>query len=153
IAGRTFASRQEYGTWWQNDATEEQMRQLAVEWCERCAAQFPSNATPKELVQFDDYREVAPGRSLPFREVGTVPYWTENETDKHLIGRTELGGEEVRTEMDLADRYAQLLPKEGDRVQDQRFAAPVDYNYSARRTDEEIRKLADAEYQERLKGQ
>jgi RNA polymerase sigma factor (sigma-70 family) len=153
IAGRAFATGREYGTWWQNEATEDQLRQLAVEWCQRCAAQFPANATPNELVRFDDYTEIAPGVWLPFREVRSVPYPSETAKDKHLLRRTELLVEQVRTDTDLSDRYARLLPKEGDRVQDQRFAAAVDYQYSARRTDEEIRKLADAEYQERLKGQ
>lgn len=58
---------------------------------------------------------------------------------------------EAKTGVDLADRYIRLLPKEGDRVQDQRFAAPVDYAYSPKRTDEEIRKSADAKHKEALR--
>ena len=56
------------------------------------------------------------------------------------------------TDLSLADRFAPLLPKEGERVQDQRFIVPIDFDYRANRTDEEIRKLAEAEYNKRLQG-
>jgi thiol-disulfide isomerase/thioredoxin len=45
------------------------------------------------------------------------------------------------------------MPKEGDRVQDQRFGVPVDYDYSPKRTDDEIRRLADVQRQEIAKAQ
>jgi thiol-disulfide isomerase/thioredoxin len=67
--------------------------------------------------------------------------------------RTELRVEVVRTDRNLAERCAELLPKGGERVQDQRFAVPVDFQYRADHTDEEIRQMADIEYQKRLQGQ
>jgi hypothetical protein len=74
---------------------------------------------PNEFVQFDDYRQVAPGVWLPYREVRTFPHASATP-GKHLLNRSELVVEEVRTDRDLATRYAELLPKAGDRVQDQR---------------------------------
>jgi hypothetical protein len=44
--------------------------------------------------------------------------------------------------VDLAERYAKLLPREGDAVQDQRFSTAVNLVHSHKRTDDEIRKLA-----------
>jgi RNA polymerase sigma factor (sigma-70 family) len=114
---------------------------------------YLANSQPNELARFDEYREVSPGVWLPFREVRTFPHSSETVRGKKKLHRSELVVEEARTDRDLADRYAKLLPKEGDRVQDQRFAAPVDYAYSAQRTDEEIRKRAEALHQEQLKGQ
>jgi thiol-disulfide isomerase/thioredoxin len=105
-------------------------------------------SSPNELVQFHDYREVSPGVWLPYHEVRSVGYGNGG-----WLRRSELVVTEARTGVDLAERYASLLPKEGDRVQDQRFAAAVDLTYSAKRTDEEIRELADAEYKRQLEGQ
>ena len=74
---------------------------------------------PNELVQFDDYREVAPGVWLPYREIRSFPQASETP-GKHVLRRSELVVKEVRTDRDLAGRYAELLPKDGDRIQDQR---------------------------------
>jgi hypothetical protein len=72
---------------------------------------------PNEFVQFDDYRQVAPGVWLPYREIRTFPHASETP-GKHLLNRSELVVEEVRTDRDLATRYAELLPKAGDQVQE-----------------------------------
>src|SRR5205823_7918488 len=111
-----------------------------------------SGKEPNELARFDDYREVAPGVWLPFREVRTHA-WASDERGKRSVVRSELAVLEARTGVDLADRCSRLLPREGDRVQDQRFSAPVWYQYSTARTDDEIRTLADAEYKKQLQGQ
>jgi RNA polymerase sigma factor (sigma-70 family) len=113
---------------------------------------YLSGEEPNELARFDDSREVSPGVWIPFREVRTHG-WASDQRGKHSVVRSELVVTEARPDVDLAERYARLLPKEGDRVQDQRFAAPIWYEYSAERTDEEIRKLADAEYRKQLQGQ
>src|SRR5262249_8009305 len=115
----------------------------------RAVLDYLGDSLPNELVQFDDYREVSPGVWLPFREVRSYGFG-KNLTK---LGRSELVVTEARTGVDLADRCTRLLPREGDRVQDQRFAAPIWYQYSATRADEEIRKLADAEYKQQLQGQ
>src|SRR5262245_2251960 len=119
ITGRTFATDREYGNWFSYEANEAQKWELATLWCERCAAEFPANAEMNELVQFDDYREVSPGVWLPFREVRTVPYWSETVKDKRMIRRTELVVQKLKTDLALAASSAELLPKEGDQLQDQ----------------------------------
>jgi RNA polymerase sigma factor (sigma-70 family) len=105
-----------------------------------------ADSQPNELARFDDYREVTPGVWLPFREART-------HGAGNTLRRTELVVTTARTDTDLSARYACLLPKEGDAMQDQRFAAAVNLVHSDKRTDEEVRKLADAEYKKQREGQ
>jgi thiol-disulfide isomerase/thioredoxin len=109
----------------------------------RGALTYLADSVLNELARFDDYREVAPGVWLPFREARTF-------FDGDTLRRIELVVTAARTNTDLSGRYAGLLPKEGDRVQDQRFAAAVNLVYSSKRSDDEVRKLADAEYKKQL---
>lgn len=153
ITGKKFASWQEYGSWNQSEATEEQLINLVVAWNETYVTDFPANAQLNELVQFDDYREITPGVWLPMTEVRVVPYPSKSDKNKHELKRTELRVKEVKTDRDLAERCTELLPKTGQRVQDQRFGVAVDYDFDVKRSDEDIRKMAVAEYQKRLKGQ
>jgi len=150
IAGRDFASQREYGTWYLGEASEDQLRQIALA---SSARYSEANARPNELVQFDEYREVAPGVWLPFHETRAFPHASETTRGKRLLRRSELRVEEVQTDLNLANRYAELLPKEGDRVQDQRFSVPVDYDYRADRSDDEIRDMANTEYRKRLQDE
>jgi thiol-disulfide isomerase/thioredoxin len=113
---------------------------------------YLSGKEPNELARFDDYREVAKDMWLPFREVRTHG-WASDKPGKESVVRSELAVTEARTDVDLAERYAKLLPREGDTVQDQRFAAAVNLAHSDKRTDDEVRTLADAEYKKQLQGQ
>jgi thiol-disulfide isomerase/thioredoxin len=113
---------------------------------------YLSGKEPNELARFDDYREVAKDVWLPFREVRTHG-WASDKPGKESVVRSELAVTEARTDVDLAERYAKLLPREGDTVQDQRFAAAVNLAHSDKRTDDEVRTLADAEYKKQLQGQ
>src|SRR5262245_51252637 len=61
---------------------------------------------------------------LPFRETRTHS-WASAKAGKHSVVRSELVVTEVRTGVDLAERYAKLLPREGEAIQDQRFSAAV----------------------------
>ena len=70
-----------------------------------------------------------------------------------MLRRSELQVESVRTDESLAQRCSLLLPREGERIQDQRFAVPVDFDFRAGQTDDEIRKLADGEYKKRREGE
>jgi len=153
IAGETFASQTEYTNWMLNEASVDQLIQVHLVWLELNPTSSPSKIRLNELVLFDDYREISPGVWLPFREVRAFPHASETAQNKNMLRRSELRVEAVKTDLNLADRFAQLLPKEGDRVQDQRFIVPIDYQYRASQADEEIRKLAVAEYEKRLKGQ
>jgi len=153
IAGKMFASQREYSNWRYGEATEDQLIQVALAWTELYPRTPPADIEPNELVLFDDYREISPGVWLPFHEVRTFPHASETVQGKRLLRRSELRVEEVRTDVELADRFARLLPKEGEHVQDQRFMVPVDYDYRANLADDEIRKRAEAEYSKRLEGQ
>ncbi len=153
IAGRTFFTPGEYTNWMYGEATEDQSIQVALAWTELYPRTPPADIEPNELVLFDDYREVAPGVWLPFHEVRTFPHASETVQGKRLLRRSELCVEGIRTDVDLADRFARLLPKEGERVQDQRFMVPIDYEYRANLADDEIRQRAEAEYSKRLEGQ
>jgi thiol-disulfide isomerase/thioredoxin len=112
----------------------------------RGALSYLADSRPNELARFDDYREVAPGVWLPFREART-------HDAGNTLRRTELVIIAARTDTDLTARYAGLLPRVGDQVQDQRFSAAVNLVHGDKRTDDEIRKLADAEYRKQLQGQ
>jgi RNA polymerase sigma factor (sigma-70 family) len=151
IAGRAFASPREFGNWLQYEADEDQLVRYMVAYWEHNPPPADAVVEPNELIRFEDYREVAPGVWLPFRETRTFPHVSDTRPGKSQLIRSELRVTEARTDRDLGERYARLLPKDGDPVQDQRFAAPVDYKYRADRTDDEIRKTADAAYQQQLK--
>jgi thiol-disulfide isomerase/thioredoxin len=156
IAGKEFETQQAYYDWCRNEATDDQTIQLAGAWSS-LSSPTPDrdlkNVELNELAVFDDYREVAPGIWIPFREIRTNWLSSDVAKGKCEIMRTELRVEEVRTDRDLAARYAELMPKEGDPVQDQRFRVAVDTKYSAATGDDEIRKRADAEYAKMLEGQ
>jgi RNA polymerase sigma factor (sigma-70 family) len=153
IAGKTFASQTEYSNWMLGEATVDQLIPVHLAWLELNPTSSPSQIRLNELVLFDDYREIVPGVWLPFREVRAFPHASETDRNKRMLRRSELSVEAVKTDLSLADRFAPLLPKEGDPVQDQRFIVPIDLKYRANQADEEIRNLAAAEYDRRLKGQ
>jgi thiol-disulfide isomerase/thioredoxin len=102
------------------------------------------------LVRFDDYREVAPGVWVPFAEAHVFAWGSEKAKGKFQLVRSERRVTAARTGVDLSDRYAALLPRLGDPVQDQRFAVAVDTKFDPDRPDADIRKEADAEYAKRL---
>ena len=152
IAGKAFASGRDYGHWVEEEASDDQLIQTAIAYSERRSGSDPSKITPNELVLFDDYREVSPGIWLPLREVRAFPHASETVQGKKQLIRSELRVDVVRTDLDLHDRIAGLMPKEGNPVQDQRFVVPIDTEYRANRADEEIRRLAEVEYSKRLEG-
>jgi RNA polymerase sigma factor (sigma-70 family) len=153
IAGKWFISQRGYSNWLRNEATEDQLTQVALAWSEPDPTPVPGAIEPNELVLFDDYREVSPGIWIPFREIRAFPHASETARNKHQLIRSELSVDEVRTDLSLAGRFDPLMPKHGERVQDQRFIVPIDYDYRADRGDEEIRELAGIEYNKRLKGE
>jgi thiol-disulfide isomerase/thioredoxin len=118
----------------------------------RGVLQYFASAQANELALFEDYRQVAPGVWLPFRETRTHS-WVSEKRGKHSIVRSELAVMEARTGVDLNDRCTRLLPKEGEQVQDQRFGGAVDYAYSTVRKDDEIRAIAAAKNKKNLEEQ
>lgn len=103
------------------------------------------------LARFDDYREVAPGVWVPFAEAYVFAWASEVAKGKHQLVRHEVRVTAARTGVNQSDRYAALLPRRGDPVQDQRFAAAVDIKFDPDRPDADIRKEADAARAKRVK--
>ncbi|QEH36289.1 ECF RNA polymerase sigma factor SigE [Aquisphaera giovannonii] len=145
IAGKAFRTQFDYANWRHSEASEDQLIEIA----RASAALYPPRPSrgiePNELIQLDDYREVTPGVWLPFRELRCFPHASEAVAGKNQIVRSELIVEEAGVGLSLADRFAELLPRDGQHVQDQRFAVPIDYEYRAGLDDEALRKRADAE--------
>ena len=153
IAGKSFGSQRDYSNWSLGEATEQQSIDIALAWAEYEGDPIDPKIEPNELAMFDDYREVAPGVWLPFEEVRVFRHASDEVPHEHKLLRSELHVEQVRTDQVLADRFSSLLPKDGDQIQDQRFQVPVDFEFRADRSDDEIRKRAEAEYTKRLEGQ
>ncbi len=71
---------------------------------------------PNELMRFRDYREVASGVWIPFREDRA---WTHS-AEKGRHGRKYIhlwvAVQEVQTDLDLAETIQKLQPRDGDEV-------------------------------------
>jgi RNA polymerase sigma factor (sigma-70 family) len=117
IAGRAFESQFDYVNWRRQEASEDQLLEVAVASAGLRSGTDPSRIQPNELVRFDDYREIAPGVWLPFRETRAFPHASETVQGKQLLNRSELRVYRVATDVDLSDRIARLMPREGDTIE------------------------------------
>jgi hypothetical protein len=146
IAGKRFNTQQEYVEWIRGKAiTERQKIEIARAWCE---LNFDLLG-PNELIRFRDYREIAPGVWIPFREDRAFTHGADGNAKGHKYIRLWVAVEEVQTDVDLTERVESLRPKEAQRIQDQRFGVAVDYEYRRDRTRDDILKLVEAERQKR----
>jgi thiol-disulfide isomerase/thioredoxin len=149
ITGQSFSTEQEYGKWFSTGFEQlpvEKKRQLSKafnEWID------VDKTRPSLIVRFRDFREIAPGIWWPFREDRAQGYSAKEGFD---CMRSDYVVDEVRTDADLSDTVKALLPQEGEQVQDQRYAAPVNYDFRADRNEDDILKLVDIEYQKLLRG-
>jgi thiol-disulfide isomerase/thioredoxin len=151
IAGRRIATQWDYANWISGEATADQLVEVYIAWIQANPISGPSKMRLNEFVRFDDYREIRPGIWLPYRETRAFPHASDTVQGKNKLIRSELRVQEVRTDLSLADRFADLRPREGDKVQDQRFIAEVNLKHRANQTVADIRDLALAEYDRRLK--
>jgi len=150
ITGRSFATLQEYTNWYLTEYEQlpvEKKWALSKAWTESIDWE---KAQPTLIVRFRDFREIAPGIWWPFRE-DRAQGLRGDKAFEYM--RSEYAVDQVRTDVDLSETVKALRPKEGERVQDQRYAIPVNYTYRAERSEAEILKMVDAEYQERMRGQ
>jgi len=150
ITGRSFDTQRQYDNWYRT-----RFEHLPVEkqWALFKAGTDSIDWTtvrPGLLVRFRDFREVAPGIWWPYREDRAQGGF---DNDVFSYFRCEYTVEEVRTDVDLAATVQALQPKEGEQVQDQRYAVPVNYDYHADRTEAEILKMVDTEYRKRVQDQ
>jgi RNA polymerase sigma factor (sigma-70 family) len=146
ISGRKFATQREYSDWYRKEfenLPRELQLQLKVAASE---AQDFESARPSLLVRFRDYREVAPGVWWPFHEDRTQGF-PDDKGFQCMLSNYRV--QEIKTDVDLEQRVSELAPKQGEPVQDQRFSAFVEYEYSADRTREETLALVDAAIQKR----
>ena len=149
ILGIDVSTIEELREWYQqneSDVTEQQEWELDVA---RSMASDWSEPKPSLLVRFRDYREIAPGIMWPFRE-DRVQGSMRNGAFKCM--RTYCDVQKLEVDLDLAEKVEALHPKEGDRVQDQRFQAIVSYTYDEKRTTAEIMKMVDIEFSNQLKN-
>jgi thiol-disulfide isomerase/thioredoxin len=136
-----FSDRTEYASWVSN-MSPEQALQLAIYSSETYTGVYG----PNELICFRDYREVAPGVWIPFREDRAFTHRVGASRDRHKYIRLTLAVQEVRTDLELADTIRTLSPAPGERIQqDTRFGLPLTYDYSLDRTPRDCLKMVDAE--------
>lgn len=154
IAGRKMSSLADYRDWRKaNDSklTEDQRDELNIAFGELC---FEAMHQPYQLIVFGDYREVAPGVWWPFHQTSTQRMHSQKNDNLFDYSRYDIEVLEATSEVaDLAMRWEPWLPKEGERVQDQRFDAPVNYEFRADRSETEILLLVAQEVESRRKGE
>lgn len=137
VVGHEVQSNNEYREV-QKKLTDEQKSKLNQAWSEYM---FDSGI-PWSLYSFSDYREVLPQTWFPFevRSSGWL-HNKENEQYYDFYVSTASVSELATDRSDLKSMWQELLPKEGEDVQDQRFAVAVDYKYKQDRTTAEIEAL------------
>lgn len=142
MAGRSFATEQEYEQW-QRGVSDQQSTELAAAWNKSHFECFK----PGELIRFRDYREVAPNVWIPFREDRAFTHSAGAAENRFKYIRLWIAVQDARTDFDLTETIQKLQPKEGEQIQDQRFGVPVKYNFRHDRTQREILELVDAKRQ------
>lgn len=104
---------------------------------------------PNELIRFRDDREIAPGVWIPFREDRAFTHGADNDRSKHKYIRLWVSVDEVKTGMDLTEIVQASEPKEGERIQDQRFGVVVNYDFRRDRSQAELLDLVKAAREKR----
>jgi thiol-disulfide isomerase/thioredoxin len=144
IAGKPFITNQEFLDWRKEISPDQESKVMAAwnSWKESIFA----TSRPNELIRFRDYREVAPGVWIPFREDRVWTHGVRNGGGRKYI-RLWVAVQEVRTDIDLAETIQKLQPQENEQIQDQRFGVPVNYKYRRDRTQAELLEMVDTERQ------
>jgi hypothetical protein len=146
MAGRPIASQQEFQEWLAKLPARQKI-ELSIAWNESYFGQFG----PNELIRFRDYREVAPGVWIPFRDDRVFTHPTGDGRKRHKYIRLWVAVQEVRTDFDLTETVQKLRPRDGDPVQDQRFGAVMNYTFRHDRTEHELLEMAEQADRDREK--
>lgn len=144
VAGREFSSREEYRQWYEEH--EDKLSDLAKAELTMAFTEmfFEEMARPSQLIFYRDYREIAPGVWLPYKEDRTVWLHSHLNDEKFKYVRSEARVQEASTVVSLEQRIAALMPKDGDFVQDQRIGdATVEYKWRDNISPEEIERLVE----------
>ena len=150
INGRSFATPHEYLNWYRSEYEQLPVKKkwaLSKAWSESIDW---AKAQPLRIIRFRDFRQIAPGIWWPYREDSAVGFSSRNGFE---YIRSECVVDEVRTDLDLSEAVKSIQPKERERVQDQRYAFTVNYEYRADRTEAEILKMVEAECEKRRQNQ
>lgn len=114
-------------------------------------AGLPSPKRPKFHETFDDYREVAPGCWIPFRQ--WVDQFALESPEPFLLSHTEQKVTEVVVDQPLPKDLFHIRLAEGVPVTtDWRYEPPIRYTYHKDQTEAERIALRDAERKKREKG-
>ncbi|MFO1096043.1 MAG: carboxypeptidase regulatory-like domain-containing protein [Planctomycetaceae bacterium] len=155
-AGHGFDSQSEYINWFHGEypkLSHAQRLAINVEWSAVEERLFERYGKASVVVRFRDYREIAPGIWWPFLEDRAQGPSRRLDTGdiSWVVARYVV--DRVLTDFDLTETVNGLRPREGEQVQDQRYAVAVNYKYRADRSEAEILKLVGEEYQKQLDGQ
>ena len=134
LTGRKFETMQDFHVWHATAPHEE-----VLEWAVSVASARRASLHPDELVVLSDYREIAPGVSIPMteRHVSATP--KGNEFAFHV---RNVKVEETQLEPDLGRFKERAIPNDGDSVNDWRhFRTHVKYRYAPNMPDSRIRRL------------
>jgi thiol-disulfide isomerase/thioredoxin len=150
ISGRSFATPHEYLNWYLSEYEQlpvEKKWALSKAWSESIDW---AKAQPLRIVRLRDFREIAPGIWWPYREDSAVGFFGRKGFE---YTRSECVVVEVRRDFNLSEAVKSLQPKEGERVQDQRYTFTVNYEYRADRTQAQILKMVEVECEKRRQNQ
>ena len=150
IAEVDFKTKLEFSAWYRKNEVYLSVQQKWKLEAAVLASLDWTDPTPTLLVRFRDYREIAPGILWPFRE-DLVESWGAKHEGKLMSERSYSDVERIRVDKDLANKVSALRPKEGDEVAEVRFATLIRYNFSQDRTNEELLKVVDIAYTEKMK--
>ena len=161
IIGRPIKSAFEYSQWcsehYPNLSLEDRVA-LERASSDRHAQFFGEHTEASLFIRFRDFREISPGILWPFREDRIQGF---QGGERPTVMRTSFEVRQVSTAVDLSGAVQELLPKEGDRVNDERYSLAFWYTHREGMTEEEIlallddynrKRQADAEIMARMKA-
>lgn len=146
IVGHEVKSSDEFKTLY-NDGpgglSKVKQDQLNQAWAEY----FFDSAIPTCLYEFSDYREIAPQQWYPFQVRTALGHHNKQNEQNYSYFISETTVTDVAVDRtDLKAYWTPMLPKEGEKIQDQRFAVAVNYEYRKDRTIDEIETLVSDQF-------
>jgi thiol-disulfide isomerase/thioredoxin len=147
ISGRSFSSQQEFQEWSAGISAQQ-----SIELTRALNEAHFASYKPNELIRFRDYREVAPGVWIPFREDRAFTHSAGESRNRFKYIRLWVAVQDARTDVDLTDTIEKLQPEDGEQIQDQRFGVVVSYKFLRDRTQGELLELVDAQRQKQAAG-
>lgn len=142
VAKREFISSDEAKHWLEHTATNEQRLRIQLHWLRM----HEGIQRPQTLIEFSDYEMVGSGIELPMTEWSAT--WRP-VGEQFAYDVTHCVIKDVRFDFELTPLIHKAQPKQGDQINDYRFATPIQYTYDPTINEAEILKLAGEVQQER----